>query len=86
MSNKNFDDEPLYPGFQSLSEFYRSNPEQFFKVITKVVHDSGTPSSHADALMLYAIHEAHRSGKVHELSNVIATWSYGVGAGLLFNF
>ena len=70
-----FNNESPDSDFEKLSESYRSNPQQFFKVINKVVHDSNTPTCHPDALMLYAIHKAHRFGKVDQLSDMMATWA-----------
>ena len=75
MKDTLFNYEPPDPDFEGLSKSYRSNPEQFFKAINKAVHDSGTPTSHTDALMLYVIHKAHRFGKVDELSDMMATWA-----------
>ena len=75
MNYNPFNDEPPDEDFERLSESYRSDPEHFFRVINAIVHDSDTPTSQADALMLYAIHKAHRFGKVDQLSGMIAAWA-----------
>jgi len=75
MNDKLFDHKHGELVLQKLSESYTDNPEQFYKILNAIVHESESPTSEPDALILYAIHKAHRFGKVDELSDMIATWA-----------